>query len=86
MRKMGLMPFPTTLLVALSLLAGGGCSGEPSTAVSTANESFSDEEMAEMRKSARTVGELRELMRMRLAQRAGADVTTKTVAGKKKPK
>jgi hypothetical protein len=80
------LPFPSTLLVALALLSGEGCSGEPSAAVSTANDSFSEEEMAEMRKSAKSVGELRELMKLKLAQRAGANVTTKSVASKTKPR
>jgi hypothetical protein len=78
-------PFPGTLLVAVALLAGGGCSGGQSASVSEANASFSADEMAEMRKSAKSVGELREMMRVKLAQRAGAAVTTKTSGAKKKP-
>jgi hypothetical protein len=86
-RKLRWMCLPcTSTLLALALLAGGGCSGEPSAAVPAANDSFSAEEMAEMRKSARTVGELRELMKKKLSQRAGANVTIKSAAGKKMPK
>lgn len=78
------LPFPSTLVVALALLSGEGCSGEPSAATSTAT--LSDDEIADMRKSAKSIGELRELMKTKLAQRAGANVTTKSAADPKKRK
>jgi hypothetical protein len=80
------LPFPSTLLLALALLSGEGCSGEPSSPTSTATGTLSDDEIAELRKSAKSVGELRELMKTKLAQRAGANVTTKSAADSKKRK
>ena len=78
------LPVSKTLLVALALLSGGGCSGEPAADVSASNQGFTDAEMAEMRKSAKSVSEFRELMKLKLAERAGAAVTTKSAATKKK--
>jgi hypothetical protein len=86
-RKVGSVPFTATALVALALLAGTGCSEDPGPTGSEVDQAFSKEELAEMRKSVKTIDEFRELKRVRLAERtSGGAVTTKTVPGNTKPK
>ncbi len=79
-------PLLAAPLVALVLLAATGCSGEPKAAVSAADQHLSPEEIAALRKSAKSPVEFRELLRMKLAERKGAVVTTKSSAGKRKSK
>ena len=89
-RKTGLCcacPLAAVVLIGLTVLAGAGCSGEPSAAVSDAGEPFTESELAEMRKSARNQSEFRELKRRKLAERAGANIVeTKSPPGKPKAK
>ena len=55
--------------------------------MSTANESFSEEELAEMRKSVKYHGRIpRADEASSWPNVAGANVTTKSAAGKQKPK
>jgi hypothetical protein len=72
------LPF---LAAPLTLLTAGGCSGDPAVAVSGADQPFSDEELAAMRKSAKTGREFRDLVRLKTMERAGSTVVkTKSIA------
>ena len=79
---------PGALLVALALSAGVGCSGEPAAEATAADDQpFSPEELAAMRKSVASVDEYRALLKVKLAERAGAaHIKTKSSAGGPKPK
>ncbi len=88
-RKLGLMslPFLAAPFVAIALLSVAGCTGEPGPSVSSADEPFSEIELAEMRKSVKTPSEFRELKKIRLAERSGsAVIKTKSTAGKPTPR
>jgi hypothetical protein len=81
------LPFLATPLVALALVAATGCSGDPAVTASAADQPFSDDELAAMRKSVKTVGEFHELVRRKSMERSGSTVVkTKSVAGDGKPK
>ena len=88
-RKLGLMslPFLAMPLVALAMLPAAGCSGEPGPVLESADEPFTEAELAEMRKSVKTPNEFRELKKIRLAERSGsAVVKTKVTPGKPAPR
>jgi len=88
-RRVGLMSLPLfgTARLALALLPASGCSDEPAAAVSEADQLFSKEELAEMRKSVKNVDEFRELLKIKTAERAGSNVVkTKAAAGKTEPR
>jgi hypothetical protein len=88
-RKLGLMslPFLAAAIVGLAFLPAAGCSGEQGASDSSADEPFSEAELADMRKSVKTPSEFRELKKIKLAERAGAAVVkTKSTAGKPAPR
>jgi hypothetical protein len=87
--RSGIRPLPIVIapLLALALLAVSGCSGEPTPAASAADQPFTKEELAAMRKSVMTQSEFHELLKIRTAERDGtAVVKTKTSARKSKPR
>jgi hypothetical protein len=85
-RKSDLMFLPL-LVTPLALLTATGCSGDPAVAVSGADQPFSDEELAAMRKSAKTTREFRDLVRLKTMERAGSTVVkTKSIADKPRQK
>jgi hypothetical protein len=75
--------FVAAPVLALVSFAASGCREQPSAASSAANQLFSTEELAEMRKSVRSQGEFRQLLKIKTAERNGsAVVKTKVAAGK----
>jgi hypothetical protein len=85
-RKSDLMFLPF-LATPLTLLTVTGCSRDPAAAVSSADQPFSDEELAAMWKSAKSAREFRELVRLKATERMGSTVVkTKSTGDKPTPK
>ena len=81
------LPCLAAPLVALSILAAAGCSGEPTAAangaMAAAEKLFSPDELEAMHKSVKTPREYRALLKIKTAEREGtAVVKTKTSAAK----
>jgi hypothetical protein len=87
-RKVGCLSLPFAALVsALPLIGAPGCSGDPAVGVSANDEPFTKEELAEMRKAARSPSAFRDMKRKKLAEREGAVVIkTQPAARKSKPR
>jgi hypothetical protein len=80
------LPF-AALVSALPLIGAPGCSGGPEVGVSADDEPFTKEELAAMRKAARSLSEFRDMKRKKLAERKGAVVIkTEPAARKTKPR
>ena len=81
------LPSLAAVLLALAVLAATGCSRELNETTAAADQGFSKEELTAMRKSVKSLGEFRELRRIKAEEHAGTVVVkTKTVARKSKPR